>query len=200
MWSLSVEMFMNLLFAFIGVTWYRIALIVSIAFTSLSLAVITSTAVNVTSGWIAFSRGVFGFSCGLIARILYNKKISNSRVQIVVSSIIVGVIFSLVTSTHYFLVLVAPSMSFLIYAISGTIVQNAYFKNFCTKCGNFSYGVYLWHFPVNYFVRVLLPTTDSSDKNFLLKIVELAATISVSLALTWIGLTLFKRIALFKIN
>jgi peptidoglycan/LPS O-acetylase OafA/YrhL len=200
MWSLSVEMFMNLFFAFMGATWRRLVLVALLSFTALSFAVFTNTAMNVSSGWIAFSRGIFAFSCGLIARILHNNKSSNSRVEIVTSCVIVGTIFCFVAFSNYYLILVAPSMSFLIYAVSGIRIKKDYLKNLCKQCGNFSYGVYLWHFPLNYFVVILMPAINESEDYYFLKIVEFILTISFSLALTWITLALFKKMALFKIK
>ncbi len=199
MWSLSVEMFMNLLIALIGITWNKLVIIVSITFTLLSLAVYSNSTVNLTSGLVALLRGTFGFCCGLIARIIYNQKISISRNQIIFSSLIFGTVFCLVAWSENFLILVAPTMSVLVYTLSATAVESFRLQAFCTQCGNFSYGVYLWHFPINYFVQILLPAINPENNNYILKILEISLTITFSLAFTWIGLNLLKKIYVFRI-
>jgi len=200
MWSLSVELFVNLIIGLLGVTRKNILIMASLAILMLSTAVFSGSAINGTSGWIAFSRGIFGFCCGLMARIFFNKKITSNRIQDVASIIIVGAIFWLVASSSFYLVLVAPSMAFLVYTISSTEFENRRFKAFCTQCGEFSYGIYLWHFPAIKFVGLLLPDHNPNVTNYWLKTLELLITIFVSLVLTKIGLILFKKVEIFKIH
>jgi peptidoglycan/LPS O-acetylase OafA/YrhL len=200
MWSLSVELFVNLIIGLLGVTRKNIIIMASFAMLMLSAFVLSGSAINGTSGWIAFSRGIFGFSCGLMARILFNKEISSNRIQNAASIIIVGAIFWLVASSSFYLVLVAPSMAFLVYTISSTEFENRRFKAFCTQCGEFSYGIYLWHFPVIKFVDLLLPDSNPNLTHYWLKILELLITVLVSLVLTKIGLILFKKVEIFKIH
>lgn len=200
MWSLSVELFVNLIVGLIGVTWKNILIMALLATLILSAAVHSGSAINGTSGWIAFSRGIFGFTCGLMARFLFNNKISSNRIQVATSIILVGTIFWLVSSSNFFLVLVAPSMALLVYSIASTEFENRRFKAFCTKSGEFSYGIYLWHFPVIKFVDLFLPDSIPNITQHWLKTVELLLVIFVSLVLTKFGLILFKNVEIFKIH
>jgi peptidoglycan/LPS O-acetylase OafA/YrhL len=200
MWSLSVELFMNLLIAIIGVSKKKIMVMALIAVISLSIAVIRETSVIPNSGWVAFSRGFFGFSCGLIARILFNKKNIDSKIQKIVSIVFVSLVFCLISLSNNYLPLAAPAMAYLIYAISASEIKNIRFRAFCIHCGDFSYGIYLWHSPIIFFVDSILSLVNSSNNHYFYKSIELSITLFLSLGLTKIGLILFRKVELIRIN
>lgn len=199
MWSLSVELFMNLLVALMGIHRKKINALALISALTLFIGILNDTKNVPTTGWEAFSRGVYGFSCGLFARILFDQN-HITRFQIKSAIVVVAFLFVLISWSDKYLILVAPTMAYLICAISNINIQNKYLKNICVVAGEFSYGIYLWHFPIIYFLGVSSYATSITKNSLLFKTTEILLTVILSLCLTKVGLIVLKRFEIFRDN
>lgn len=193
MWSLSVEIFMNLIYALIGASKRHIILLGLFSFTTLSISLYIGTPINATSGWIALIRGIYGFSCGLVTKMVYDNNISISPKLSVTSIFIVILNFTLISISSNFLIFFAPSAALLILLISKIEIRNRSLKLLCSLSGNFSYGIYLWHFPVIYFVDIFLKTTYFSRTFYTFKVLELSLTLTLSIIMTKISSMILKE-------
>lgn len=193
MWSLSVEIFVNIFFALTGIKRNIPISLLIISLISLSILLGNPTP-NLTSGWIALARGFFGFSFGLITRNLHNKVKAKTTFQ-TLFSLVIGVILILLVSTSsvYFILLIPPSMSYLIYNLASIEIINDKVKLFCKLLGDFSYGIYIWHTPILYFVDIILSSVKKSDGYFIFKVLEISITLSLTFIFTWTSIKLFKN-------
>jgi peptidoglycan/LPS O-acetylase OafA/YrhL len=192
MWSLSVEIFTNLLFAFAGARRLTSILFALISGTSLYFNNLNENLMDTTSGWIALMRGIYGFSLGLVARDIFERHYRISLIKILISGTLISAVLLLVTRSSVFAVSIAPAMALFVYAASKFRFSQSKFTTLCSKMGEYSYGVYLWHFPIIYFVSVFQPQSFRLKHFLVFKVLEFLTVLTVSLVLTGLSLAIFR--------
>lgn len=184
MWSLSTEIIVNSFFSIIGVKKRNVILSAYIAGAILGLAILGGYEANGTSGWIALNRGIYGFSCGLIARELSKKNIGYSKWQIIISGSIAVTIFFLISQSANYIILVSPTMAVSVFTLSKIELTNEPLICLSKLSGKYSYGIYLWHFPVIYFVEILYFKDFGYQNLIASKLLEILIVLLISIILT----------------
>ena len=193
MWSLSTEIVVNFIFSIVGLKRNYIFLLALISGASLGVAGLYGNNTNSTSGWIALMRGIYGFSCGLIAREMANLKVGVSKsIMTVVFSTNIAVFYVVSLSAQY-LILVAPIMAGSVYVLSKIKLTNSRMISLSAKSGEYSFGLYLWHFPVIYFVNTLIYDNIHLPNLMVIKFLEIVTIFILAILLTWLTLKITKR-------
>jgi peptidoglycan/LPS O-acetylase OafA/YrhL len=187
-WSLSAEWIINILVALIQVITRKTRQISLIAGASLIVVsgAYESEMIN------QLGRALWGFSFGLCAYVIRNSYPKNRSKIIFVSTLLGPVYFITPKLGEYHSLLSVLPFTACILILSQINTPTKISQVF-TLSGSYSYGFYLWHFPMLSLSSFLLNEIQVDSVSIARVILELTLTSSLSVLATKISLILFEE-------
>lgn len=196
LWSLSAEWITNIVGVFFGkiIGKWQMATCILIGITLLGSGLFTEWAVD-PSGWVVnLGRCFLCFGTGqLIHKITrFNFRRNDSSIQPIVA--LLGVIAYYMVLNKYgtsALILAPLPFGYLVwvYGKGESRFGTGGMKNLSILSGQYSYGVYVWHIPALGVCDILLSKSGLEiNYQFLVNILQLAGTLSLSIFFTYIVL------------
>jgi hypothetical protein len=187
-WSLSAEWLANIIVVAVD-GFFRKKTFLPVILGALLLfisALIDSEVLN------QLGRAVWGFSIGLVAfeyQSIYFRLAKSIKV-IAISLIPVYLLISYLGAFQS-LISVWPFVAGIV--ILSQQVVSVHTSKICSFLGKYSYGFYLWHFPMLSLVGFIIRDLKSSDFSFSVFLLEINLTILLSTLATRISITLFEE-------
>lgn len=194
LWSLSAEIFVNLigviLFISIGAKKLIILAIFGGLLLFIGLVIDSQSSNQLSQTMIMLGRAVFGFFLGLHLRKveLNESKREFQKINIIVAYSLFAVLFVTLQFSHFIFILASPVSYFLVKYLSRLQkinnlkkVSNLILSKTCRYLGRISYGIYVWHIPITFLEieKKLMPNQNYESIFFrlLFIVIELTATI-----------------------
>jgi peptidoglycan/LPS O-acetylase OafA/YrhL len=137
-------------------------------------------------------RAVWGFSIGLVAfeyQSIYFRLAKS--IKVIAISLIPVYLMIPYLGVFQSLISVWPFVAGIV--ILSQQVVSAHTSKICSFLGKYSYGFYLWHFPMLSLVGFIIRDLKSSDFSFSVFLLEINLTILLSTLATRISITLFEE-------
>ena len=187
-WSLSAEWLANIIVVAVD-SFFRKKTFLSVIFGALLLfisALIDSEVLN------QLGRAVWGFSIGLVA-FEYQSIYFRLAKSIKLIAISLIPVYLMIPDLGVFqsLISVWPFVAGIV--ILSQQVVSVHTSKICSFLGKYSYGFYLWHFPMLSLVGFIIRDLKSSDFSFSVFLLEINLTILLSTLATRISITLFEE-------